>query len=246
MSAFWDWLTTPLSGAATHVIAPWVYWHARLMVLAWAVLMPLGGLAARYFKVLPSQAWPTELDNKFWWRSHRTLQWSGLALTTLGAWIIWQPSPVLAPDHAPWARIHGWAGWLLVLLGWSQIFGGLARGSKGGPSDRQHQGDHYDMSPRRVWFERIHKSLGWACLLLSIPVILAGLVLADAPRWMPLALCVWWLSLAALAWMWQQQGRCIDTYQAIWGPDARHPGNRRPPIGWGIRRPFHEKNHGPS
>jgi hypothetical protein len=36
---------------------------------------------------------------------------------------------------------------------------------------------------------------------------------------------------------WQRAGRCIDTYQAIWGPDPAHPGNRRPPVGWGVRRP---------
>ena len=34
----------------------------------------------------------------------------------------------------------------------------------------------------------------------------------------------------------QRAGRCIDTYQAIWGPDPCHPGNSRGVIGWGIRR----------
>ena len=77
-------------------------------------------------------------------------------------------------------------------------------------------------------------------------VMVAGLLLADAPRWMPLALGLWWLSLLGLAWQWQKQGRCIDTYQAIWGPDARHPGNHLPPIGWGIRRPFEPQKHGQS
>ena len=38
-------------------------------------------------------------------------------------------------------------------------------------------------------------------------------------------------------WRLQRQGRCIDTYQAIWGPDPRHPGNRLKPVGWGVRRP---------
>ena len=41
-----DWWLAPLSGAATHAIAPWAAWHSRLMVLAWGVLVPLGVLAA--------------------------------------------------------------------------------------------------------------------------------------------------------------------------------------------------------
>jgi hypothetical protein len=37
----------------------------------------------------------------------------------------------------------------------------------------------------------------------------------------------------------QRAGRCIDTYQAIWGLDPDLPGNRRRPIGFGIvRRPI--------
>ncbi len=34
----------------------------------------------------------------------------------------------------------------------------------------------------------------------------------------------------------QRAGRCIDTYQAIWGLDPSLPGNRRRPIGLGIVR----------
>jgi hypothetical protein len=49
------WLQVPLSGSAEHRIADWASWHARLMVLGWAVLLPLGALIARYFKVMPRQ-----------------------------------------------------------------------------------------------------------------------------------------------------------------------------------------------
>ena len=62
-----DWLATPLSGAMVHDIEPVVSWHARLMVLAWGVLLPLGALAARFFKVLPGQDWPRVLDARPWW-----------------------------------------------------------------------------------------------------------------------------------------------------------------------------------
>jgi hypothetical protein len=100
----------------------------------------------------------------------------------------------------------------------------------------QPRGDHYDMTPHRLHFERVHKGLGWLSVLAALAVLGLGLQVADAPRWMAGLLAVWWLLLAVLAWQWQRQGRCIDTYQAIWGPDPRHPGNRLKPIGWGVRR----------
>lgn len=37
------------------------------MVLAWVILLPLGVLIARFFKITPHQSWPASPDNKFWW-----------------------------------------------------------------------------------------------------------------------------------------------------------------------------------
>lgn len=229
-----DWLFAPLSGAADHHIAPWAYWHARCMVLAWGVLLPLGALAARYFKVTPAQRWPDELDNKLWWHAHRACQWGGVGVMSLGLVLAWGRG--LQAGAA--AGAHAQAGWVLAALGWLQACSGWARGSKGGPTDAVLRGDHYDMTPRRRLFERMHKSLGWLALGASIAVIALGLAAADAPRWMPALLAAWWLLLAAAAVRLQRSGRCIDTYQAIWGPDPSHPGNRLPPIGWGVRRPL--------
>ncbi len=240
MNTLWTWWLSPLSGATSHDIAPWTYWHARAMVMAWGVLLPLGILIARYFKVLPSQDWPARLDNKFWWHAHRSLQWAGVLLASLGLCLVWPHGQ----NESPLGRVHMATGLLVMLLGWLQILGGLLRGSKGGPGEPSLRGDHYDMTPQRIWFERLHKGLGWLSLLLALASMGAGLVLADAPRWMPLLLLLWWGLLAALAWRWQRQGRCIDTYQAIWGPDLQHPGNRLQPIGLGIRRPLETSRHG--
>lgn len=232
-AALLDWLALPISGAPEHAIAPWAAWHARLMTLGWGLLLPLGALGARYFKVMPGQQWPRQLDNPAWWHAHRALQWSGVLAMTVGLWL------VLGHAHGatPLARAHGWAGWTVAAVGWLQIAAGLARGSKGGPTSPSLRGDHYDMSAHRQWFERLHKSLGWLSVIGAIGVIAAGLVVADAPRWMPVALVAWWSLLAAAAWRWQRQKRCVDTYQAIWGPDPVHPGNRMRPIGWGVHRP---------
>ena len=225
---------TPLSGSANHQIAPWAYWHARSMVLGWGVLLPLGVLLARFFKVRSGQSWPAQLDDKLWWHGHQALQWSGVAAISVGAWLAWGH----ATGASAAARWHGWLGWALCAAGWAQIAGALLRGSKGGPTDTQMRGDHYDMSPRRKAFEWTHKVLGWSALLVAAGVLVLGLVVADAPRWMPLVLALWWLALGAAFVQLQRAGRCVDTYQAIWGPDTSHPGNSLTPIGWGVHRPL--------
>jgi hypothetical protein len=227
-----DWLSAPISGATSHEIAPWAVWHARLMVLAWAVLLPAGALAARFFKVTPGRDWPRELDNRTWWHAHRWLQWGGVVVMTVALGLVFSKGARGTDVSA----VHAVLGWLVAVAGWLQIAGGMARGSKGGPTDAALRGDHYDMTPRRVAFERIHKTLGWAALLGAGVAIGLGLVAADAPRWMALAIAAWGCVLGAAFVLWQRQGRCIDTYQAIWGPEPRHPGNRRAPIGWGVRR----------
>lgn len=229
-----DWLLTPLSGAAVHQIEPWAYWHARAMVLAWGVLLPLGALLARFFKVLPGQDWPRVLDRKLWWHGHRGLQWAGIALMTAGAALAWGRGA----GASPLALWHAVLGWLLCAAGWLQVAASQARGTKGGPTSAQTAGDHYDMTPRRVRFERLHKGVGWGAIGLAVVAIGLGLVLADAPLWMTVALVLWWGVLAAAFTLLQRSGRCIDTYQAIWGPDPAHPGNRRAPVGWGVRRPL--------
>ncbi|WP_354682148.1 cytochrome b561 domain-containing protein [Cupriavidus necator] len=229
-----EWLSLPLSGTVGHQLVPWIAWHGRLMVLSWGLLLPLGIVIARFFKVLPGQAWPAVLDRKTWWRAHLWLQGGGVAVMSAGVLLILGHSGM--PGQL--ARWHHLAGWTLVSGAALQVLGGLLRGSKGGPTGVCMRGDHYDMSARRVVFEWLHKCIGWTSLPVAVATIGAGLVLADAPRWMPLLLGAWWLMLAALALALQRAGLCIDTYQAIWGPDSRHPGNQRRPIGWGITRPL--------
>ncbi len=226
------WLLLPLSGNPNHELSFWASWHGRIMVLCWGVLLPLGVMAARFFKVMPSQNWPTVLDNKAWWKTHLHGQAAAVALACVGVVLIWSTAGG-ATQMALW---HGYMGWTVMALGLLQVAAGLARGSKGGPEEPQTRGDHYDMTARRNRFEYTHKSLGYAALLLALSTVFMGLVVADAPRWMLLAISLWGLVLAAgFVWL-QRQGRCIDTYQAIWGPDTAHPGNRIKPIGWGIRR----------
>ena len=84
-----NFLLEPWSGAAVHRIPVVWAWHGRLMVLAGAVLFPVGVMLARYYKVTRRQSWPRELDNRFWWNGHQIAQYLGIGLMTAAAGILW-------------------------------------------------------------------------------------------------------------------------------------------------------------
>ncbi|MDH2240050.1 cytochrome b561 domain-containing protein [Pigmentiphaga sp. GD03639] len=223
------WLQQSMVDGRPHRIDMAQAWHARAMVLAWAVMIPLGILAARFFKVMPRQAWPAALDNKCWWHAHLALQIGGVLATTGAVALVWQTSG----SDTGLARVHRASAWATCALAALQVLGGMLRGSKGNPDE---PGDHYDMTGRRVVFEAAHKLAGYLALAVAAVAIVTGLLYVNAPRWMPVLIGAWSLAWAgAFAWL-QCRGWCIDTYQAIWGADPRHPGNRRPPIGPGIRQ----------
>ncbi len=231
-----EWLLSPIDPARVHGVADAVAWHGRSMVLAWGVLVPVGVLAARFFKILPGQDWPRQLDSHAWWLTHRILHYIAGLLTVTGLVLVLNG---LASFGA--SGTHAVFGWAVVALTCAQFLGGWFRGTKGGPTDSQAngslRGDHYDMTPRRLAFEIIHKVGGYSALVIAMLAILTGLWRANAPVWMWLGLAAWWSSLIVLSAVLQRAGRAVDTYQAIWGPDARHPGNARRPIGIGIVRP---------
>jgi len=198
------------------------------MVLAWSVLLPVGIICARFFKIMPGQDWPQVLDNKMWWWGHQALQYGGVLVMFVGIVLILGNTQGASIA----ARWHARMGWVIVVLGLLQIVSGILRGSKGGPTDVQWRGDHYDMTARRIAFEWLHKMGGYLALTLAVGVTFSGLWIADAPRWMLLCIAVWWLVLFAVFTLLQKQGRCIDTWQAIWGEGERN----YPLIGWGIHQ----------
>ncbi|MEO1745838.1 MAG: cytochrome b561 domain-containing protein [Pseudomonadota bacterium] len=231
-----EWLLAPLDATRPHDVGFHLSWHARFMVLAWGVLVPTGVLAARYFKIMPNQSWPHEVDNRTWWNTHRACQYSAAALTVVSIIVI-----RLAPEVTWSSGLHYIFGWTVVGLAVLQIAGGIMRGSKGGPTepapDGTLSGDHYDMTRRRIVFEYTHKTLGYFALLVAAIAILTGMWQANAPRWMVVFVVSWWGALATIAVWLQSRGMCVDTYQALWGPSADHPGNKREkPIGYRVRR----------
>ena len=230
-----DWLLAPIDPSRLHDLPMLVAWHGRMMVLSWAFLIPLGVIAARFFKILPGQDWPRALDNHVWWTTHRICQYLGAALTLAGLGLI-----ILSIGGARLASTHALFGWSIVLLTSGQVLGGLLRGSKGGPTDAAPDGslhgDHYSMTRRRLVFEYIHKFAGYLALALGCAAIASGLWKANAPHWMWLAIGAWWGALVIASVVLQRRGFVVDTYQTIWGPDKTHPGNNRRPIGLGISR----------
>lgn len=231
----WDWLLAPMDAASAHDVGWHLSWHARIMVLAWGVLAPLGILIARFFKIMPRQDWPRRLDHHLWWNTHRFCQYSACLLMPIGLALI-LTAPALTIKSGP----HVYFGWTVLSLAVVQICGGILRGTKGGPTapapDGTIRGDHFDMTPRRRAFEYIHKTAGYTALALSVVTISTGLWQANAPNWMWLSLSIWWVCLLAAGIFMQTRGMAVDTYQAIWGPDPALPGNKRKPIGIGISR----------
>lgn len=230
-----EWLLAPMDAARVHDVGWQLSWHARLMVVAWGVLVPCGIIVARYFKVVPSQNWPQSLDNHFWWNTHRICQYGACVLMVVGVWLV-QSAPRLNVLPGP----HWYFGWISIALACVQITGGILRGTKGGPTESDKngslRGDHFDMTRRRLMFEVVHKGAGYLALAMSAAAILTGLWQANAPNWMPVGIVLWWCFLVFCSVIFQRRKMAIDTYQAIWGPDPNLPGNRRKPLGIGISR----------
>ena len=231
------WMTAPIDPDRAHDVDGMTSWHGRLMVLVWAVLFPTGILAARFFKILPGQDWPRLTDNRMWWHTHLFTQYLG-GIGLLVA--LWLSLYAAGTDHGDMRDWHHFLGWSVAVLAAWQFLGGWLRGSKGGPTDQAQdgslRGDHYDMTRRRCIFEYAHKIGGYLALLAAAAAIVTGLYVANAPRWMWLAIIGWWTCLLCFAAGLQALGFARDTYEAIWGPGPEHPGNHRRPIGLGICR----------
>ncbi len=203
--------------------------HAALMLVAWGVMIPMGGIVARYFKVTPRQNFPEEVDSRFWWDWHRGLQYGGMALSSVGLLLI------LWETGGRFATLHGRCGIVVMTIGWLQVASALLRGSKGGATDKRAdpsapltwRGDHYDMSRRRLAFEIWHKTAGWAVIVLAGVTILLGIDLIGAPDWLLVLVAIFQAAVLLALVDGRLRRRWVDTYEALWGPDPVHPGNRR-------------------
>nr|WP_306267970.1 cytochrome b561 domain-containing protein [Pararhizobium sp. IMCC3301] len=230
-----EWLFSPIDPSRAHLISAGISWHARLMLLAWGILAPAAILGARFFKITPRQDWPRVLDNPFWWRTHWMTQSLVIFLSVIGLAII-----ILTALAQSEAGLHQWLGYTVLVSGVFQGLSGYFRGSKGGPanriSDDVRSGDHYNMTPWRLAFETVHKSIGYLVLPVAAVAIISGLWSVNGAVWMWVTIFGWWVFLIVVSLHLQARGYAVDTYQAIWGPDPHHPGNQMKPQGWKARR----------
>lgn len=233
------WIFNPVDDSRPHVLSETIKWHARFMSLGWSFFFPVAILAARYYKVTPRQRFPEELDNQWWWNTHRICVALGSIAVVVAASLVW----TMTSDDQTVNTIHQYAGWTALVLFGVQIASGLLRGTTGGPKRPSYsggmRGDHYDMTVRRIVFERVHKSVGYVALFCAWFATLAGLWTVNAPIWIWLAVVSWWTVLIFFAVRLQLQQRAIDTYQAIWGTQPTLKGNQISSIGIGIRRVDH-------
>lgn len=203
-----------------HELDPAVIWHGRLMVLAWAILLPLGVIIARYFKILPRQNWPENLDNQTWWHGHLLFQIAGATATCAAFYLIFSGLPL----NFKAIKLHGILGWTTIALLLVQIGFGLLRGSKGGPTEvvrtGSERGDHFDMTVRRRVFESVHKISGYVVLVIAQITIVLGLQEANAPAWMLITLVIWWLVCISGIFFLESRHLRMGSYEAIWGTDA--------------------------
>ncbi len=231
----WDWLLLPIDSQRLHDLDWLISWHARLMVLAWVILAPIAVITARFFKILPRQNWPAVMDSQLWWHMHWGIHTVVLLLSLCGVGlVVWYSGGLYLNS------LHSYLGATVLLFLSLQVVSGLLRGSKGGPvatgNNSLQRGDHYDMTLRRRTFERVHKSVGYMSLAVAASAVFAGLWHVNAPRWMWLLICAWYVSIVLLYVSFQRAGWAADTYEAIWGPDPQHPGNTLPSRRWGMRR----------
>jgi hypothetical protein len=226
-----QWLLAPIVSATVLGREPAYMVHGALMIVSMVLCLPIGAVIARYFKVTPKQNWPIELDSKFWWYCHLVFSYLGLFASILAmaaifsTWRVFDLETVSRLNTAQ--LLHLVIGWATLLLCCFIIFTAWFRGTKGGPGEKNIRGDHYDLTPRRLLFESIHKKSSYLFFLLCIFCIGGGLLLIGAKGWMLVVLA--FLFLCSVLWIMRLElkGRRIPSYPATWGLRPEHPGNRR-------------------
>ncbi len=212
-----------------------IHWdnHAILMFTIWFVLIPASVMLLRFGKIPPATygiprgtskwGWP-ELP----WTLHKYVLYTAITLSLAGVGFAVLLSGGLS------GTLHSIFGIAAVVLGALQIISSWFRGSHGGrknleadPEDRSTwDGDHFDMTPQRWWFEAYHKTAGYFAVAMALGAVATGL----SQFWMPgIALAFGAVVFTALvaAVILQGLGRNHDTYQSVYGDHPENPFNKR-------------------
>ncbi|WP_136418911.1 cytochrome b561 domain-containing protein [Herbaspirillum sp. ST 5-3] len=211
-----------------------IHWdrHAILMLTAWFVLVPAGVIAIRFFKPLPAPYGIARGTGRFdrnllWWTIHWTFLYTAIALSLAGMTV------ALVVSKGFSGSLHAVFGVATVIFGCIQIVSAWLRGTHGGkhgahsdPSDQSTwHGDHYDMTPRRRWFEAYHKTGGYFTLAMAIATATTGLqqLWIDAVAFFIVAILG---ALLVVAVVLEGLGYRQDTYRSVYGNHPDHPFNK--------------------
>ena len=139
------------------------YIHGVLMLIGWGFLLPMGVLFAKFFKHRPGS---------LWFKIHRTCQCVGLTVAIIG-WLVALWNFNVFQDKGYNSYRHGVSGSVTMIIGILQPLNAVLRPLHSQESDE-------DKSQGRVYWEYLHKGLGYSALVLSVVTIgLGTTTLAD-------------------------------------------------------------------
>lgn len=133
--------------------------HGSLMLIGWGLLLPMGAIFAKLFKHRP---------DGLWFKIHRAMQTFGLVLAIIG-WIIALTNFSVFGDVGQMNYNHGVMGMTVMVIGLLQPLNAVIRPHP--PKDGEEK------EAKRLYWEILHKGMGYAGLLLAIATIGIGTTL---------------------------------------------------------------------
>lgn len=154
---------TPMSATIkpARTTEPLIFVHIVCMALGWGCCIPWAIALART-RVLKIGG----VLSDAWLRTHRRLNIAGWVLQLVGFAAIVAHVQGLGKPHFS-SGLHTTIGIVVVALGTLQPLNGLLRPHKAADGEEQ--------SGARLWWERLHKSIGYVAVLLAIIVLCTGI-----------------------------------------------------------------------
>ncbi len=211
-----------------------IHWenHAMLMLAAWFLIVPIGVVAARFFKPKPTlygiERGTGRFDSKLiWWTIHYLTLYGAIGLALAGMIIaILVSGRISRSAHAIWGFGTIFFGCLQIVSAWNRGSHGGKHGALSDPTDPSTwRGDHFDMTQRRRWFEAYHKTAGYFTIALAFGAAGSGLM----RHWLPgiaFALGIWIVVLLSACVVLEGRGFRQDTYRSVYGNHPDNPYNR--------------------
>ncbi len=209
----------------------WDY-HALLMVGIWFVLIPLCIILIRYFKPEPTPRGvgdKIKISNLVWWwfYVHKYGLYVAIGLSLVG--LVW----ALIVSRGFSGSMHSLFGILTIIFGCLQVVSSWLRGTHGGKyydvatldDPATWSGDHFNMTPRRQWFEAFHKTAGYFAGFLAAGAVASGLMQFPMPVLAGIIM-VTVIVVLVLCVVFEHNGRRYDTYRSVFGTDPDLPHNK--------------------